>query len=84
MIWSSYSQGKTNPLIENWSFYKIFYPKSIATSSSNLLTWPHASSESTDFSLLDLQHTSSHAYDFEIPLKDFRSPLVDLVATRFH
>ena len=31
-------------------------------------------------SLLDLQHTSSHAYDFEIPLKSFKSPLVvDLV-----
>ena len=75
---------KKNPLIEKWSFYKRFNPKSIATSSSNLLTQPHASSKSTDFSLLDLQHTSSHAYDFEIPLKDFRSPLVDLVATRFH
>ena len=37
-----------------------------------------------DSSLLDLQHTSSHAYDFEIPLKDFRSPLIDLAATRFH
>ena len=33
-------------------------------------------------SLLDLQHTSSHAYDFEIPLKSFKSPLVvDLVTT---
>ena len=75
---------KKNPLIEKWSFYKRFNPKSIATSSSNLLTRSHASSKSTDSSLLDLQHTSSHAYDFEIPLKDFRSPLVDLVATRFH
>ena len=30
------------------SFYKIFNPKSIATSSSNLLTLPRASSESTN------------------------------------
>ena len=31
-------------------------------------------------SLLNLQHTSSHTYDFEIPLKGFKSPLVvDLV-----
>ena len=35
----------------------------------------------TDSSLLDLQSTSSHAYDFEIPLNGFRSPIiVDLVA----
>ena len=61
-----------------------FNPKSIATSSSNLLTRPRASSESTNYSLLDLQHTSSHAYDFEILLKGFKSPLVDLAATRFH
>ena len=53
-------------------------------SSSNLLTQPRTNSESTDSSLLDLLHTSSHAYDFEISLKGFRSPLVDLVATRFH
>ena len=45
------------------------------------MTRPCASFESTDFSLLDLQHTSSHAYDFEIPLKDYRSPLVDLATT---
>ena len=39
------------------------------------------SSDSTDSSLLDLQNTSSHAYDFEISLKGFRSPVViDLVA----
>ena len=37
---------------------------------------------STDSSLLDLLYASSHAYDFEIPLKGFRSPvIVDLVAT---
>ena len=35
-------------------------------------------------SLLDLQSTNSHVYDFEIPLKGFRLQLVDLVATRFH
>ena len=42
--------------------------------------------DSTDFSLLDLLNKSSHTYDFEIPLKGFRSPIVvDLVATtRFH
>ena len=37
-----------------------------------------------DSSILDLLNTSSHAYDFEIPLKGFRSPSVfDLVATTF-
>ena len=42
--------------------------------------------DSIDFSLLDLLNTSSHTYDFEIPLKGFRSPvIVDLVAaTIFH
>ena len=36
-------------------------------------------------SLLDLQYTSSHAYDFEILLKGFRLSVVDLVAAiRFH
>ena len=54
-------------------------------SSSNLLTRPCVNFKSTNSSLLDLQHTSSHAYDLEIPLKGFRSPLVDLAtATRFH
>ena len=48
-IWPNYPQDKTNPLIENWSFYKRFNPKSIVTSSSNLLTRQRASSESTDF-----------------------------------
>ena len=39
------------------------------------------SSDSMDFSVLDFQNTSSHAYDFEIPLKGFKSPvIVDLVA----
>ena len=129
------------------SFYKIFNPKSIATSGSNLLTLPRASSESTNsfswicriqtptlnlivlikdltlnlllllvltvfikdltlnlllllvvtywhyhvqapnpqtLSLLDLQNTNSHVCDFEIPFKGFKSPPVDLAATRFH
>ena len=40
------------------------------------------SSNSTNSSLLDLLYAISHAYDFEIPLKGFRSPvIVDLVAT---
>ena len=34
------------------------------------------SSDSTDFSLLDLLNTSSHTYDFKIPLNGFRSPIV--------
>ena len=38
-------------------------------------------SDSTNFSLLDLLNTSSHNYDFEIPLDGFRSPIiVDLVS----
>ena len=43
-------------------------------------------SDSTDSSLLDLLNMSSHAYDFEIPFKGFRSSVViDLVATTwFH
>ena len=43
-------------------------------------------SDSTNSFFLDLLNTSSHAYDFEIPLKGFKSSVVvDLVvATRFH
>ena len=38
--------------------------------------------DSIDFSLLDLLNKNSHTYDFKIPLKGFRSPIVvDLVAT---
>ena len=38
-----------------------------------------------DFSLLDLQHTSSRAYDFKIPLKNFILPFIDVAAvTRLH
>ena len=57
-------------------FFTIrFNPKSIATSNSNLLTWPHASFESTDsFSSWIYNNTSHLTYDFKIPLKGFRSP----------
>ena len=63
-----------------------FNPKSIATSNSNLLTWPHASSESTDsFSSWIYSNTSTHACDFEIPLKSFRPPsLINLVCNNFY
>ena len=58
-----------------------FNPKSIATSSSNLLTRPHASFESTNsFSSWTYCNTSTHSCNFEIPLKGFRSPSIfDLV-----
>ena len=35
-------------------------------------------------SLLDLHHKSTHACDYEIPLKGFRPRLVDLCRIRFH
>ena len=45
---------------------------------TNMATY---NSNSMDSSLLDLLNTSSHVYDFKIPLKCFRSPIVvDLVA----
>ena len=51
-----------------------FNPKFIPTSSSNLLTRLHASFEFTDFfSSWIYCNTSTHACDFEIPLKSFRS-----------
>ena len=51
-----------------------FNPKSIATSSSNLLTRPFASSKSMDsFSFWIYSNTNLLACDFEIPLKGFRS-----------
>ena len=54
-----------------------FNPKSIATSSINLLTQPHASSEFTDsFSSWIYTNTSTLTCDFEIPLKGFKSPSV--------
>ena len=58
-------------------------PKSIATSNSNLLTRPHTSFEFTNpFSSWIYSNTSTHACDFEIPLKGFRSPsVVDLITT---
>ena len=62
-------------------------PKSIATFSSNFLTWPHASSEFMDsFSPWIYCNTSTHACDFEIPFKSFRlSSVFDLVAAiRFY
>ena len=70
-------------------YYKIievftirFSPKSIATSSSKLLARPRSSFKSTNsFFSWTYCNTSTHTYDFEIPLKGFRSPLaVDLVA----
>ena len=64
-----------------------FNLKSIATSSNNLLTQPCANFESIDsFSPWFYCNTNTHACDFEIPLKRFRSPpVVDLVvATRFY
>ena len=60
-----------------------FNPKSIATSSSNLLTRSCANSESMDsFSLWIYCNISTQACDFEIPLKSFRSPtVVDLCSS---
>ena len=53
-----------------------FNPKSITTFSSNLLTRPRASSESTDSSSWIYTNTSRLACDFEVPLKGFRLPSV--------
>ena len=59
-----------------------FNPKSITTSSSNLLTRPHASFESTDSSFWTYCNTGTYACDFEISLKGFRSPsLIDLCSS---
>ena len=47
-----------------------FNPKSITTPSSNLLTQPRANFESTNsLSSWTYCNTSTHACDFEIPLK---------------
>ena len=64
-------------------FIIIFNPKSIATLSSNLLTRPRARFESTNsFSSWTYCNTSTHACDFEIPFKDFKSlSLVDLCSS---
>ena len=71
-IWLSYPQNKINPLIENRSFYKRFNLKFIVTSNNNLLTHDHVQAPNPrTLSLLDLQNTNSHVYDFEIPLKGF-------------
>ena len=60
-----------------------FNPKSIATASSNLLTRSRANTESTDpFCSWTYYNTSTHACDFEISLKGFRSAsLVDLCSS---
>ena len=60
-----------------------FNPKSIATSSRNLLTRPRASFESINsFSPWIYWNTSTHACGFEISLKGFRSPsIVDLCSS---
>ena len=68
-------------------FLQKIIPKFNATFSSNLLTRSRANSESTDsFSSWIYSNTSCLACDFEISLKDFRSPsLVDLnAATMFY
>ena len=40
--------------------------------------------DSTNSSILDLLNTNTHVYDFEIPLKNFRSSaVIDLVAATF-
>ena len=54
-----------------------FNPKSIATSCCNLLTQSRANSKSTNsFSSWIYTNTSCLTYDFEIPLKGFRSPSI--------
>ena len=60
-----------------------FNTKSIATSSSNLLTRPRACSGSKEsFSSWTYCNISTHARDFEIPLKGFRSAsVVDLCSS---
>ena len=46
-----------------------------------LINTTMCSSDSTDSSFLDFLNASSHAYDFKIPLKGFKPPvIVDLVA----
>ena len=83
-IWPNYSQGKTNPLKEIWNFYKRFNPKSIATSSNNLLTRLRASSESMNsFSLRFAEHRLPHLWLWDL-IQKFQITLVDLAATRFH
>ena len=60
-----------------------FNPKSIATSSSNLLTRPWASSESTNsFSSWIYTNISHLACDFEIPLKGLATQTLQFVTPR--
>ena len=62
-----------------------FNSKSIATSSSNLLTQPCANSESTDsFSSWIYTNISHLTFDFEIPLKGFRSPSVMILMQQLY
>ena len=63
-----------------------FNPKSIATSSSNLLTRPSVNSESMNsFPSWTYCNTSAHTCDFEIPLKSFRSPsVINLICSNFY
>ena len=60
-----------------------FNPKSIATSSSNLLTRPRTSSESTNsFSSRIYTNTSNLTCDFEIPLKGLATQTLQFVTPR--
>ena len=60
-----------------------FNPKSIATSSRNLLTRPRASSESTDsFSSWIYTNIRHLACDFEIPLKGLATQTLQFVTPR--
>ena len=60
-----------------------FNPKSIATSSSNLLTWPRANFESTDsFSSWTYCNTSAYTCDFEIPFKGLATQTFQFVTPR--
>ena len=60
-----------------------FNPKSITTSSSNLLTQTRTSSKSTDFfSCWTYCNTSTHACDFEIRLKGLATQTLQFVTPR--
>ena len=60
-----------------------FNPKSIATSCSNLLTRPRTSFESMNsFSSWIYYNTSTHACDFEIPLKGLATQTLQFVTPR--
>ena len=83
-IWPNLFSRKTNPLIENWSFYKKFNPKYIATSSSNLLTRPRASSESIDFFSFGFalhKHPRLWLWDPTQKFSNTKSPVCDFKTT---